>query len=85
MLAGESRRFLEAEVVRSYDRHNLIAIGGVAAAMGTAAAMRTHGVPGRVILLGTPAEEGGAGKVKLLDAGACEAIFSTPSENLADR
>jgi metal-dependent amidase/aminoacylase/carboxypeptidase family protein len=42
--------------------------------MGTAAAMRTNGVPGKVVLLGTPAEEGGAGKVKLLEAGACEPI-----------
>jgi metal-dependent amidase/aminoacylase/carboxypeptidase family protein len=40
--------------------------------MGTAAGMRTYGVPGKVVLLGTPAEEGGAGKVKLLEAGACE-------------
>ena len=54
------------------DRHNLIAIGGVAAAMGTVAAMKSHNIPGKVILLGTPAEEGGAGKVKLLEAGACE-------------
>ena len=42
--------------------------------MGTAEAMRTYGFPGKVILLGTPAEEGGAGKVKLLEAGACEPI-----------
>lgn len=42
--------------------------------MGTAAGMRINGVPGKVVLLGTPAEEGGAGKVKLLEAGACERI-----------
>ena len=36
--------------------------------------MRKHDIPGRLVILGTPAEEGGAGKVKLLDAGACELI-----------
>jgi metal-dependent amidase/aminoacylase/carboxypeptidase family protein len=49
--------------------------------MGTAAAMRTNGVPGKVVLLGTPAEEGGAGKVKLLEAGACEVIPKTGREH----
>jgi metal-dependent amidase/aminoacylase/carboxypeptidase family protein len=42
--------------------------------MGTAEAMRAYSVPGKVVLVGTPAEEGGAGKVKLLEAGACEPI-----------
>lgn len=40
--------------------------------MGTIAAMKLRDIPGKVVLLGTPAEEGGAGKVKLLEAGACE-------------
>lgn len=39
--------------------------------MGTVAAMKAQQIDGRVVLLGTPAEEGGAGKVKLLEAGAC--------------
>lgn len=43
--------------------------------MGTVAAMKEHGIPGKVVLLGTPAEEGGAGKVKLLEAGACESAM----------
>lgn len=32
--------------------------------------MRQHTLPGKVILFGTPAEEGGGGKIKLIEAGA---------------
>jgi hypothetical protein len=34
--------------------HNLIAIGGVAAALGVRAALEKHDIKGTVILLGTP-------------------------------
>lgn len=71
MLAGRSI-ILASNSADTFVRHNLIAIGGVAAAMGTVAAMKSHNISGKVVLLGTPAEEGGAGKVKLLEAGACE-------------
>ncbi|EUC59751.1 amidohydrolase-like protein [Rhizoctonia solani AG-3 Rhs1AP] len=50
--------------------HNLIATIGVAAAAGLKRAMEKHNIPGRIILLGTPAEEAGEGKVHLLKAGA---------------
>ncbi|KAL8290233.1 hypothetical protein RQP46_003172 [Phenoliferia psychrophenolica] len=50
--------------------HNLIAIAGVAASLGVAAALKKHNVAGKVILLGTPAEEGDGGKINLLRAGA---------------
>ncbi|KAK1779888.1 hypothetical protein QBC45DRAFT_123032 [Copromyces sp. CBS 386.78] len=50
--------------------HNLIASASLAAFLGVAAAMKSSGQPGRVRLLGTPAEEGGGGKLKLIDAGA---------------
>ncbi|EIW79338.1 amidohydrolase [Coniophora puteana RWD-64-598 SS2] len=50
--------------------HNLIAMGGVGTALALKAAMQAHDVPGKIVLLGTPAEEGGAGKVILLDRGA---------------
>ncbi|KAH7101467.1 hypothetical protein BKA62DRAFT_794595 [Auriculariales sp. MPI-PUGE-AT-0066] len=49
--------------------HNLIATAGVAVAVAVRVAMEKHGLPGKVILLGTPAEEGGAGKVALLEKG----------------
>ncbi|KAL3417545.1 peptidase M20 (amidohydrolase) [Phlyctema vagabunda] len=51
--------------------HNLIAICSVGAALAVAAAMkRNSSVGGKVVLFGTPAEEGGGGKIKLLEAGA---------------
>ena len=48
--------------------HNLIA----AAAVGACCALATHAadLPGVVELLGTPAEEGGGGKIRLIEAGA---------------
>lgn len=51
--------------------HNLIAASSVAAALATAHILKSHSLPGRVLLLGTPAEEGGGGgKIRLLHAGA---------------
>lgn len=51
--------------------HNLIATGSLAAFLGTVGLMKQYPtIPGRVRVLGTPAEEGGGGKVKLIDAGA---------------
>ncbi|TFK39859.1 hypothetical protein BDQ12DRAFT_514616 [Crucibulum laeve] len=49
--------------------HNLIAISGVGTAIAVKAAMQSQNIPGKVILLGTPAEEGGGGKVILLERG----------------
>ncbi|SPO23535.1 related to amidohydrolase [Ustilago trichophora] len=50
--------------------HNLIAISGVAAALSVAATLVAKDVPGTVVLLGTPAEEGGGGKIRLEKNGA---------------
>ncbi|OAX43969.1 amidohydrolase [Rhizopogon vinicolor AM-OR11-026] len=50
--------------------HNLIAISGVGMALAIKSALETHKVPGKVVLLGTPGEEGGGGKIILLDRGA---------------
>ncbi|KAF8500161.1 aminoacylase 1-like protein 2 [Russula emetica] len=50
--------------------HNLIAIAGVAVALAIKTALIEHNIPGKVVLLGTPAEEGGQGKVILLEKGA---------------
>src|ERR671933_627209 len=50
--------------------HNLIAAG---APRGAPAPPRARGEPpGGGVFLGTPAEEGGGGKIKLLEAGAFE-------------
>ncbi|KAI5451522.1 hypothetical protein NCC49_001508 [Naganishia albida] len=54
--------------------HNLISISGCAAAIGVAAALKEHGLSGNVVLLGTPAEEEGGGKTKLLAKGAYDGM-----------
>ncbi|XP_065913318.1 xaa-Arg dipeptidase-like [Dysidea avara] len=55
--------------------HNLISEAGIAAALGIKAALETHGAPkGLLTVMGTPAEEGGGGKIKLIDKGAFENI-----------
>ncbi|CDR45640.1 CYFA0S19e01266g1_1 [Cyberlindnera fabianii] len=50
--------------------HNLITACGVTAALSTALAMKKFNIAGIVKLFGTPAEEGGGGKCKLLEAHA---------------
>ncbi|KAH8896697.1 hypothetical protein GQ53DRAFT_743312 [Thozetella sp. PMI_491] len=50
--------------------HNLIASASVAGGLATARVMRQYGIGGKVVVFGTPAEEGGGGKIKLLEAGA---------------
>ncbi|KAK8068711.1 Peptidase M20 domain-containing protein 2 [Apiospora phragmitis] len=50
--------------------HNLIATAAVTGAVATAEIIKTNGLAGKVVLLGTPAEEGGGGKIQLLRAGA---------------
>ncbi|CAK7562228.1 MAG: hypothetical protein SEPTF4163_000063 [Sporothrix epigloea] len=56
--------------------HNLIATAGFSAFLGAVAALKAAGpgTQGRVQLLGTPAEEGGGGKVKLIRAGAYKGV-----------
>ncbi|CAH0033159.1 unnamed protein product [Clonostachys rhizophaga] len=55
--------------------HNLIACSGLAAAIGVAEAIKDGKVKGRVVAIGTPAEEGGGGKIKMIRAGAYDGIF----------
>ena len=53
-------------------RHNLICISGIAALLAMRKVMQEYKIPGTVVLIGTPAEEGGVGKGILLEKGACE-------------
>ncbi|KAF2764696.1 bacterial exopeptidase dimerization domain-containing protein [Teratosphaeria nubilosa] len=50
--------------------HNLIAVTSLAGALATAEVMKQRSLPGKVVIFGTPAEEGGGGKIRLLNAGA---------------
>lgn len=52
--------------------HNIIAAAGLGA--GLAAARMAEELGGQVVILGTPAEEGGGGKVLMAEAGAFEGV-----------
>ncbi|OAQ60047.1 metal-dependent amidase/aminoacylase/carboxypeptidase [Pochonia chlamydosporia 170] len=58
--------------------HNLIATSSIAAFLAAGHVLHTLNIPGRIRLLGTPAEEGGLGKQFLIDAGAFD-----PPEDIA--
>lgn len=63
--------------------HNLIAMSNLGAGLAAKDAMPS--LPGRLMVLGTPAEEGGGGKIRLLEAGVFNdvdiALSSHPSSN----
>jgi metal-dependent amidase/aminoacylase/carboxypeptidase family protein len=63
--------------------HNLIAAGGLGAAL----ALRRAGaaLPGTIACIGTPGEEGAGGKVLLLEAGAFEGIDAALMFHPGDR
>jgi amidohydrolase len=52
--------------------HNIIATAGLGAGLAAAAVAEEAG--GQVVILGTPAEEGGGGKIRLIRAGALDGI-----------
>jgi len=52
--------------------HNLIAAGGLGAALAVGSIKSE--LPGKLIFFGTPAEEGGGGKVVMIDAGLFEEV-----------
>ncbi|ETS79283.1 hypothetical protein PFICI_09136 [Pestalotiopsis fici W106-1] len=54
--------------------HNLILTASVAGFLAAAAALKQSGKPGRVRILGTPAEEGGCGKGLLISRGAYKGV-----------
>eukprot|EP00057_Strongylocentrotus_purpuratus_P008424 XP_011662898.1 PREDICTED: peptidase M20 domain-containing protein 2 [Strongylocentrotus purpuratus] len=55
--------------------HPLIAESGAAAGLGIKAALELADAPkGRVTVMGTPAEEGGGGKIKMIETGAFQGI-----------
>jgi amidohydrolase len=63
--------------------HNLIGAGGALAAILAADLSPDH--PGTLLAIGTPAEEGGGGKIKLLDAGVFDEVDAALMFHPADR
>ncbi|KAG6845453.1 hypothetical protein H0H93_016088, partial [Arthromyces matolae] len=57
--------------------HNLIGMSGIGVAIAIKAAMEAHHIAGKVVLLGTPAEEAGGGKIILLKNGAYKDMDGT--------
>ncbi|MFI6344368.1 amidohydrolase [Streptomyces sp. NPDC050560] len=54
--------------------HNVIAAAGAGAALATAALMAEHGAKGTLLVIGSPGEEGGGGKVRLIEAGVLDGV-----------
>ncbi|MBI4562062.1 MAG: M20 family metallopeptidase [Candidatus Rokubacteria bacterium] len=54
--------------------HNVIAAAGAGAGAALAVALKPLPFAGRIQVIGTPAEEGGAGKVRLMEAGVFEGV-----------
>ena len=54
--------------------HNLICVAGIATFLAMAQIMKKYNIPGKVILFGTPAEEGGGGKVRMAEAGCLDGV-----------
>ncbi len=54
--------------------HNLIAAASAGAMCAASAVLQEFNLPGRLVILGTPAEESGSGKVRLLEQGALDGV-----------
>ncbi|MEW6216184.1 MAG: M20 family metallopeptidase [Candidatus Bipolaricaulota bacterium] len=63
--------------------HNLIAVIAVGAALGLATLKKD--LPGTLVVLGTPAEEGGGGKLKLIEAGLFQDLDAAMMVHPADQ
>ena len=64
--------------------HNLIAAGGLTAATALARSL-PQGTPGSILVIGTPGEEGGGGKIVELEAGVFDGIDAALMFHPADR
>ena len=69
--------------------HNLIAAAGLGAALAVVGAVKGD-VPGKLVFFGTPGEEGGGGKVLMVDAGLFDGVdaammFHPSSHTVVDR
>jgi aminobenzoyl-glutamate utilization protein B len=72
--AEASRRALEPDGAGHACGHHLFGAGAAAAAVSVARWMEAKGLPGTIRVYGTPAEEGGSGKVYLTRAGVFDDV-----------
>ncbi|MDA5147035.1 amidohydrolase [Streptomyces sp. AD681] len=54
--------------------HNVIAAAGLGAALATVSLATGHGAAGRLLVIGSPGEEGGGGKIRLIEAGVLDGV-----------
>lgn len=54
--------------------HNLICASALAAFCAAAKILSENNLPGKVVLLGSPAEESGGGKIKMIDKGCLDGV-----------
>lgn len=54
--------------------HNLIAESGIAAALGIKQALENTSLQGKLVIMGTPAEEGQGGKIDMINGGAFKGL-----------
>jgi amidohydrolase len=54
--------------------HNLICAAALAAFCAVANALKSENLPGKIVLLGSPAEESGGGKIKMIEKGCLDGI-----------
>ena len=54
--------------------HNLICAAALAAFCAAANELKKHNLPGKIVLLGSPAEESGGGKIKMIEKGCLDGI-----------
>lgn len=54
--------------------HNIIGSAGAGAAVATSRWLAEHGGNGRLLVVGSPGEEGGGGKVRLIEAGVLDGV-----------
>ena len=57
--------------------HNLICTAALAAFCAVARILEKYQIPGKIVLLGTPAEESGGGKVRMLEKGCLDDISAS--------
>lgn len=70
--------------------HNIIAASAMGAAISLAKVMANNQIPGEIVVFGTPAEEGGGGKIRMADEGVfegftCAMMIHPSTQNLIAR
>ena len=83
--ASPTRSIVEGKHAGHACGHHLFGVGSMAAAMAVSRWMKQNGTPGTLKLYGTPAEEGGSGKVYMVREGAFKDVDAVLHWHPSDR